>query len=290
MSDDVDAEARRGLAVDHDLQLRQRRLLVDGDVDRARHGLQDVLPPRRRLRRVSSKSLPEDLHHQLAVRAGDLVVDAVDHRLREAHRDAGDARVALAQRGDEVVLASRRRPRRDTACRPTAASMCDGVHGSVPSSLRPSWVTTYDDLRELARRLRAARPAMSLAFWSEMPGGSCTCSQIEPSSSSGRNSLPTVMREHDREHAPRRRRARAPAPAGAGRCGRARVVARREPRRAPGCGTALPRSAVGRERQPRDQRERRPGSRRPARSRRCRPSARTASSRPAGRRTAGGRR
>ena len=26
----------------------------------------------------------------------------------------------------------------------TAASMCEGVHGSVPSSLRPIWLTTDD--------------------------------------------------------------------------------------------------------------------------------------------------
>ena len=84
---DVDAEARRRLAVHLDLKLRQRRLLVDGHVHRAGRRLERRHHLLRHAARLG-EVVAVDLHHELAVRAGDLVVDAVDHRLREADRDA----------------------------------------------------------------------------------------------------------------------------------------------------------------------------------------------------------
>ncbi len=69
--------------------------------------------------------------------------------------------------------------------------MCDGVHGSVPSSLRPSCVTTYETSGNSCS-VRRSSPAISLALSIDSPVGSCTCSHSAPSSSSGRNSRPVV--------------------------------------------------------------------------------------------------
>ncbi len=100
---DVDAEAGGGRAVDIDAHLRQRRLLVDDHVLRARHGLQQMLDLGGQLPRLA-EIVAVDLDHQVAVRARQLVQHAVDHRLREADVDARQLPEALGHLGDQLLL------------------------------------------------------------------------------------------------------------------------------------------------------------------------------------------
>ena len=103
----------------------------------------------------------------------------------------------------------------------THASMWEKVQGSIPSSVRPSCVT-IDSTSLNSRVAFRSSPDSSSAFWSVSPGGSCTWSQIDPSSRMGRNSRPTVA-------ARTRASAAAAAPAASGTLGRSttRSITRR---------------------------------------------------------------
>ena len=89
-------EAGRGLAIDLYLDLRQRRFLVDGYVGGSAHLLQrgdETACDSPHLAEV----LSEHLDHEIAVRAGNLVVYAINHRLRKPNRDSRNLRVADAR-------------------------------------------------------------------------------------------------------------------------------------------------------------------------------------------------
>ena len=157
----------------------------------------------------------EDLDHDLAVDLRDALEDVVADRLREAGLDARESRRA---RGPSRAISCSLvmwRVHSDSGFTSTKNSAMLISLGSVPSSGRPAFeitVRTSGNWRSSARMRAHSRDA-SLT---EMPSGSITFTQIAPSFSSGRNSLPSCVRsaEAQRERPRRRRRSpRAAAPA-----------------------------------------------------------------------------
>src|SRR5712672_3849362 len=106
---DVDAVTGGGRAIDFDGDLRQRRLLVDRYIGRAGRGFEnanDLFSDPAQLVEV----VAEYLDDELAVRAGDLVVDAVDHGLAEPDIESGHRVEFRGHTRDQLLLGFAGRP------------------------------------------------------------------------------------------------------------------------------------------------------------------------------------
>src|SRR5262249_50968761 len=98
---DIDTVTGGGGTVDLDGDLRQRRLLVDRHVGGAGRGLEnvdnlffDAAPP--------VEVVAQDLDDQLAVRAGDLVVDPIDHGLAKPDIESGHCAESRGHARDQI--------------------------------------------------------------------------------------------------------------------------------------------------------------------------------------------
>src|SRR2546422_7109788 len=130
---------------------------------------------------------PVELDGELALHSGQGLVHVVLDRLREVRGDAGDVREASAHLLDQSLLVADS----PLAARLEADVELGGVGAIDVGAVvrRPSWETTTRTSGKVSSRSRMSW-TYGLASSSEMPMGNFTPSQMSPSSSSGRNSLP----------------------------------------------------------------------------------------------------
>ena len=137
--------------------------------------------------------------------------------------------------------------------------------GSVPSSGRPAFEITDAHFRELRAASRGSARSCRDASLTEMPGGSMRLTQIAPSFSSGRNSVPSCGASAE---AAAEQRRTATSDHDRGRCSAApqhrldRALAQRAPARFSSCGTLLLQQAEAEQRHQRQREQQRADQRR----------------------------
>ena len=102
--------------------------------------------------------------------------------------------LAVSRRASSSTSSAFVRPARQVSYgrRSTSSSLRFGPNGSVPESFRPVWEATRLTSGD-SRISRRIRRAISADFSTEMPAGRLARIQMTPSSSWGRNSVPSEL-------------------------------------------------------------------------------------------------